>query len=176
VNRWLARVLGALQLDPVVFEEVEHDHSAGPQALLVVLLASLAGGVGNLLAAALLGETARPLEMLLLMAAAFTVAWLVWSFVMMAVGTSIFGGVADMGEMQRTLGFAAAPGLLMILPGLGLVVGVVWSLVAMVIAVRQALDFSTGRAIWTVVVGAIATALVLLPAGCFVARHATPSG
>lgn len=168
------RVLRALQLDPELFEEVEHDHSAGPQALLVVLLSSLAGGLGNLLATALLGERARPLEMLLVMAAGFTVAWLVWSFVMMAVGTSLFGGVADMGEMQRTLGFAAAPGLLMILPGLGLVLGVVWSLVAMVIAVRQALDFSTARAIWTVVVGAVATALVLLPAGCFVAQQVGP--
>ena len=172
MSRWLERVLRALQLDPRLFEEVEHDHSAGPQALLVVLLASLAGGVGNLLAAALLGETARPLEMLLIMAAGFAVAWLVWSFVMMAVGTSLFGGVADMGEMQRTLGFAAAPGLLMVLPGLGLVLGVVWSLVAMVIAVRQALDFTTGKAVGTVVVGALAMALLVLPAGCFVAQHA----
>jgi hypothetical protein len=162
------RVLRALRLESDVFEEVEHDHSAGGQALLVVVLASLAGGTGNLIAAHLLGSTEIAWSSLLVIAAGFLVAWVAWSFLTMAIGTALFGGRADMGEMQRVLGHAAAPGLLMIIPGLGLIVGVPWSLIAMVIAVRQACDFSTARAVGTVLTGAVATALLLIPAACLV--------
>jgi hypothetical protein len=66
------------------------------------------------------------------------------------VGTKLFPGKntqADMGQMLRTMGFAQSAGLfnvLGIIPFLGwlirLVVGI-WVLVAMVIAVRQALDY-----------------------------------
>lgn len=167
-RRWMRRVVRVFELDPEVFEEVEHDHFAGPQAFATVLLASLAGGVGNVGAAILLGERQRPFEMMLVEIAGFVVAWVVWSFLMMAVGT-LFGGVADMGETLRALGFASAPGLLMIVPGVGLVIGVPWALVAMVVAVRQALDFTTGKALGTVAVGAFVAALILLPAGCLVA-------
>jgi hypothetical protein len=163
------RIQRVLVLDPQVFEDVEHDHTAGPQALAVVLAASLAGGFGSLAAHALLGRGSRGgLEWtaMLVLAAFFFVAWIAWSYVTLAVGTLLFGGVADAGELQRTLGFAAAPGLLMVLPGLGVIVGLPWSLVAMVIAVRQALDFTTARALGTVAVGALVLALVVVPAAC----------
>jgi len=144
----------AMQLDAELFEEVEHDHHAGAQALIVVLLASACGGAGNVAAASLLGFGEGGPASVIVLAAAFFVAWLAWSYVTMAVGTTLFGGRADMGEMRRALGFAAAPGLLMLVPGLGVLVGVPWSLVAMVIAVRQALDFTTRKALATVAVGA----------------------
>jgi hypothetical protein len=171
VNQWLSRIARVMRLDPTVFEEVEHDHSAGPQAFAVVLTSSLAGGAGNLAAAWLLeGSPASP-AVLLIEAAGFVVAWIAWSFVTLAVGTTCFRGCADMGEMQRALGFAAAPGILMLLPGLGTIVGIPWALVAMVIAVRQALDMDTRRALGTVAVSAVVMALVLLPAGCFLGQH-----
>lgn len=165
------RVVRAIRLDPDVFEEVEHDHGAGGQALLVVVLASVAGGIGNLLAAAILGSDAIAWSSLLVIAAGFLVAWVAWSFLTMAIGTVLFGGRADMGEMQRALGFAAAPGLLMIIPGLGVMVGLPWSLVAMVIAVRQACDFTTARALWTVATGTLVMAIVVLPAGYLLASR-----
>ena len=130
MSRWLDRVHRALRLDSELFEEVEHDHSAGSQALLTVLAASACGGLGNLGAAWILGLRPSPWPSLIVMVAGFVVTWLVWSFVTMAIGTSVFGGRADMGEMQRSLGFAAAPGLLMLIPGLGVLIGVPWSLMA----------------------------------------------
>lgn len=171
MNQWISRIVRVLRLDATVFEEVEHDHSAGPQAFAVVLASSLAAGLGNMGAAWLLeGEAASP-AVLVIEAAGFVVAWIAWSFATLAVGTTCFRGCADMGEMQRALGFAAAPGLLMALPGLGTIVGVPWALAAMVIAVRQALDMDTGRALGTVAVSAVVMALVLLPAGCFLSQH-----
>lgn len=155
MKRFVPRVRRALSLDAELFEEVEHDHRAGIQAMLLVLAASTCAGIGNVTAAHFLGVKEAGPASVALLAAAFLVAWLAWSFVTMAVGTLFFGGRADMGEMQRALGFAAAPGLFMLVPGLGVLVGVPWSLVAMVIAVRQACDFTTRRALATVLVGAL---------------------
>jgi hypothetical protein len=163
VGTLLPRVRRALRLEADLFEEVEHDQSAGGQALIIVLGASLAGGIGNILAAAALGLHQLGAASLVILAAAFLVAWLAWAFVTMTVGTLLFGGVADMGELQRTLGFAAAPGLLMLVPGVGAIIGIPWSLVAMVIAVRQALDFTTRRALATVGVGSLVMAIAVLP-------------
>jgi hypothetical protein len=163
VRRLPSRIARALQLDADLFEEVEHDHGAGGQAVIVVLLASFCGGAGNMAAAALLGGETAGAATLAILAAAFLVAWLAWSFATMAVGTMLFGGRADMGEMQRALGFAAAPGLLMLVPGLGAIVSIPWSLVAMVIAVRQACDFTTRRALATVAVATIVMLVVVLP-------------
>jgi len=163
VGKLLPRLRRALRLEADLFEEVEHDHSAGGQALIIVLGASLAGGIGNILAAAALGLQQFGAASLVILAAAFLVTWLAWAFVTMSVGTLLFGGVADMGELQRTLGFAAAPGLLMLVPGVGAIIGIPWSLVAMVIAVRQALDFTTRRALATVGVGSLVMAVAVLP-------------
>lgn len=169
--QWIDRVSRALRLDSELFEEVEHDYSAGAQALFTVLAASACGGIGNLAAAWLLGLRPSPWPSLIMMVAGFLVSWIVWSFVTMAIGTSVFGGSADMGEMQRALGFAAAPGLLMLIPGLGVLVGVPWAMMAMVVGVRQALDFDTRRAIGTVLLGVLAMTFVLLPTGCWLHAH-----
>jgi hypothetical protein len=171
VHQWINRITRALRLDSELFEEVEHDYSAGSQALMTVLAASACGGVGNLAAAWILGLRPNPWPSLIMMVAGFLVAWIVWSFVTMAIGTSIFGGRADMGEMQRALGFAAAPGLLMLIPGLGVLIGVPWAMMAMVVGVRQALDFDTRRAIGTVLLGALAMTFVVLPTGCWLHAH-----
>ena len=166
-----SRLRRAMWLDPELFEEVEHDHGAGAQALLVVLLASLAGGVGNLLAMALLRGQDVAWSSLLVISAGFFVSWVAWSFITTAIGTSLLGGHSDMGEMQRALAFAAAPGLLMLVPGLGVMVGIPWSLVAMVIAVRQACDFTTARALATVLIGVAVLAIILVPAACVMASR-----
>jgi len=91
------------------------------------------------------------------------VGWFLWAVVTWLIGTRLLpepGTSADLGQMLRTIGFSAAPGLLNVLgiiPLLGLLVSfvaAVWQLVAMVVAVRQALDYrSMGRAILVCVIG-----------------------
>ena len=78
---------------------------------------------------------------------------------------------ADVGELLRTIGFAATPGLLRLLGIMPAVtvpvfaVTAVWMLAAMVVAVRQALDYrSTGRAVAVCVLGwilSLAIAIIL---------------
>ncbi len=80
------------------------------------------------------------------------VGWIVWAMTTFAVGTRVFNGTTDVGEMLRVLGFAQAPRVIGVIPFLG-PVAAVWVLVASVVAIREGLDFSTGRAIGTAVGG-----------------------
>jgi hypothetical protein len=144
------RMVGAARLDIAVFEEVEHDETATVQAAGVVAMVAVFMALG--------GTGAGPIGMLTA-AGAQLFGWVVWAGLTHFIGTRIFGGTATWGELLRTLGFAQAPGVLallaivplvgwMILPVLG-----IWMLVAGVIAVRQALDVDTGKAIFTVAIG-----------------------
>jgi hypothetical protein len=158
------RMLGAAKLDAATYEEVEADTTATPQAMLVVVLASVASGLGVLRAVGVGG--------LLMGALASLIGWYVWAFITYFVGTRFLPGPktqADMGQLLRTIGFSAAPGLIMVLgviPGLYrplFVVATLWMLVTMVVAVRQALDYeSTGRAVAVCVIGLICRLLVLV--------------
>jgi hypothetical protein len=149
------RMVGAAKLDPSTYEEVEADATATPQAMLVVVLANLAAGVGALRLVGIGGLLVATLVSL--------IGWFAWAFVTYFVGTRFLAGPrtqADVGQLLRTLGFSASPGLIRVLgiiPGLNTVVSfiaAVWMLVAMVIAVRQALDYdTTGRAVAVCLIG-----------------------
>src|SRR4029453_6141744 len=152
------RLLGAARLDSAAYEEVEADTSSTGQAILVVALAAIAAGIATYDQAGTPGIGVGAVGAL--------VAWFVWAYLVWLLGTKLLpepGTQADVGQVVRTTGFSAAPGLLIVLaiiPAIAGIVGVVtnlWMLVAMVIAVRQALDFSsTGRAILVTVLGFIA--------------------
>ena len=151
------RMIGTARLDARIFEEVEADTSATRQALSVVLLVALATGIASIGTIGLFG---------LLAGVIVSVAgWVIWAWIVYFIGTKILPENethADWGQLARSLGFAQSPGVLRVfgvVPGVGgiifLVVSV-WMLVAMVIAVRQALDYtSTLRAIGVVLIGFI---------------------
>ena len=162
------RMVRAAKLDPQLYEEVEADKGALGQALGVVVLASIAGGVGSGGLGGLSG--------FFIGTAAALIGWFVWAALTYFIGTRILPEPdtrADLGELLRTIGFASSPGLLRVL---GLIPGVtrivflisgIWMLVAMIIAVRQALDYrSTLRAVGVCVIGwivqIVATLLVVL--------------
>jgi hypothetical protein len=150
---FVERMVGAAKLDVRVYEEVEADRSATPQALAVVVLSAVAGGIG-------MGAGIRGLVVGTI---AGLVGWAAWAWLIYFIGTRWLpepDTKADIGELLRTIGFATSPGILRvagIVPILGpivIVVSAVWTLVAVVVAVRQALDYrSTGRAIGVCVIG-----------------------
>lgn len=144
------RMLAAARIDPAIYNEVEHDTTATGQAAGVVTIVAVCSAIG----AAQAGVTA-----MLGGVVAALVGWLIWSAVTYLIGDKILGGTATWGELLRALGFAQAPGVLYvlaILPLMGwlvrLVVGV-WILVCGIVALREALDFGTGKAILTAVLG-----------------------
>jgi len=157
------RMIRAARLDASLYEEVEADKDALGQAAVVVLLSSVAGGIGSLVHGGLSG--------LVLGVVASLIGWYLWAYITYLVGAKLFPEPqteADMGQLLRTTGFASSPGLIRVLgiiPGLtGIVffVALVWMLIAMVIAVRQALDYnSTLRAVGVCAVGWLALVAVL---------------
>ncbi len=158
------RMLRAAKLDAQLYEEVEADKGAMGQATAVVLLSSLAAGIGNLSNGGMLGIAVGAFGAL--------VSWYIWAYLTYFIGTRLLAEPqtrADAGELLRTIGFSSAPGVIRVLgivPGLhALVFGVaaIWMLVAMVIAVRQALDYhSTGRAVGVCAIGWVVQAAILV--------------
>lgn len=165
------RMIRAARLDPTVFNELEADLSASGQALLVVILASLATGIGNGIRLSTSGYPGQAVAGLIVGLIMALIAFAVFVTLVYFVGTRLFGGTATPGEILRTLGFAYTPQLLgffafiPILGGLAAFIGTVWSWVAGVIAIREALDFDTGKAILTIIVAAIVVVVVLAIVG-----------
>lgn len=163
MNPLLDRMLRAAKLDPHLYEEVEADKDLFGQAVLVVVLASVAAGLGNIAQGGAAG--------VLLMTVLALVSWLIWAYLTYIIGTKLLPTAntkADYGQLLRTIGFSSAPGtirVLGIIPGLAGIVFTaanIWMLVAMVIAVRQALDYeSTLRAVGVCLIGWLIQALLL---------------
>jgi hypothetical protein len=158
----IKRMMRAARLDAAVYEEVEADSSATVQAMAVVVLVALATGIGAFGKGGLVG--------LVVGIPASIGLWAVWAWITYLVGTTILKSTeteANWGQLARTLGFAQSPGVLKVvgfIPGIGplfFVIASIWQLVTMVIAIRQALDFtSTWRAVGVALVGFIPYALV----------------
>jgi hypothetical protein len=158
----LDRAIGAARLDIPTYEEVEADRNATGQAAIVVAVAAVCSAIGSM------GHGTSGMVGGLIMA---IIGWLVWSGVTYLIGTMFFGGTADWGELLRTIGFAQAPGvfyILGIIPILGGLVRfavMIWILVAGIVAIRQALDVSTGKAVLTAIVGWLALLIPMMLLG-----------
>jgi hypothetical protein len=158
------RIIRAAKLDVNLYEEVEADKGAMGQAMGIVILSSVAAGVGTISRGGFGGILMGTLSAL--------IGWYVWAYVTYLIGTKLLPVPetrADPGQLLRTIGFSSSPGLIRlvgIIPGLtGLVffVASIWMLVAMVIAVRQALDYkSTWRAVGVCAIGWIIQSLILV--------------
>ena len=169
------RMVRASKLDINLYEEVEADKSSMGQAITVVVLSSVASGIGTI---GILG-----IQGLVIGTISALIGWLVWAYLTYLIGTKLLPEPqtkADVGELLRTIGFSSAPGVLRIfgfIPLIGAIVTFVagiWMLVAMIIAVRQALDYkSTWRAIGVCVIGFVIYLVIIavifsvlgLPAG-----------
>ncbi len=167
MNGIVERMIRASRLDPALYEEVEADPSTMGQAVAVVIISSVAAGLGSALAGGFAGLLGGTLMALL--------GWFLWSLVVYLIGTRALPEPqteADYGQLLRTIGFSSAPGVLMLfafIPYLGWVIGLgvrIWMLVAMVVAIRQALDYrSTGRAVVVALLGWLAYLLLAVVLG-----------
>ena len=164
MNQLLDGMIRAARLDVNFYEQVEADKGALGQAMAVVVLSSVAAGIGSVGQAGVVGIFTGTIIAL--------VGWYVWAYLTYFIGTKFLAEPqtkADHGELLRTIGFSSSPGVIRILgiiPGLNAIVNLVagiWMLVAMVVAVRQALDYSsTGRAIGVCIIGWIVQMVILV--------------
>jgi hypothetical protein len=157
------RMLRAAKLDVDLYEEVEADQSTMGQAVGVVVLSSLAAGIGS--------TTTQGVGGIVIVTLAALASWYIWAYLTYFIGTRWLPEPqtrADHGELLRTIGFSSSPGVIRVLgviPGLTdmvFFVASVWMLVAMIIAVRQALDYeSTLRAVGVCAIGWVIQGLIL---------------
>jgi hypothetical protein len=160
------RMIRAAKLDRELYEEVEADAGATSQALGVVVLASLAAGIG--------AAGGEPVVIIASILSAL-LGWLLWAVLTWVIGAKLLPAPetnASFGQLLRTTGFSASPGILRVagvIPLLGPFVMIatgVWMLAAMVVAVRQALDYtSTARAFAVCLIGwLVQVACLVVPA------------
>ena len=158
------RIIRASKLDSNLYEEVEADKSALGQAMAIVVFSSIAAGIGLYKTGGFSGIITGTMASL--------ISWYIWAYLTYFIGTKFLpepNTEADLGELLRTIGFSTSPGLLRVfyfIPGVGVLMFVIaslWMLVAMVIAVRQALDYnSTLRAVGVCVIGYIIQIVVFM--------------
>ncbi|MEX1347550.1 MAG: YIP1 family protein [Desulfobacterales bacterium] len=156
------RIIRAAKLDVDLYEEVEADKGAMGQAMGVVVLSGVAAGIGSVGTSGIAG--------ILFGTIAALVGWYIWAYVTYFVGTKFLPEPqtkADHGELLRTIGFSSSPGILRVLGIIPFFYGIIflitgiWMLVAMIIAVRQALDYkSTLRAVGVCVIGWIIQGII----------------
>jgi hypothetical protein len=168
---FVKRLIGATALEAATYEEIEADRTSTGQAMGVVLMSAAAAGIGA-------RGFGAPLSVLPTIAIVALLAWASWSMLTYQIGVRLLAGPdthADVTELLRTIGFASAPGLLRVLgvvpaltaPVFGLTT--VWMLLAMMVAVRQALDYtSTARALAVCVLGCVLTLAFVLVLGLVV--------
>ena len=157
------RIIRAAMLNANLYEEVEADKSALGQAMLVVVLSSVAAGIGSISTGSISGIIWGTVLAL--------ISWLIWSYLTYFIGTKLLPSPitrADYGELLQTIGFASSPGFIRIL---GIIPGItqlvffiagIWMFIAMVIAVRQALDYpSTLRAVVVCILGWVIQTIVM---------------
>lgn len=164
MQKYIDRMVRAAKLDINLYEEVEADKGAMGQAIGVVVLSSIAAGIGSIGTIGVKG--------IIIGAITALIAWYVWAYLTYFIGAKILPEPqtkADHGELLRTIGFSSSPGLirvLAIIPGISgiiFVIASIWMLAAMVIAVRQALDYqSTLRAVGVCIIGWVIQAIILM--------------
>ena len=160
----ISRMMRAASLDSHLYEEVEADSSAILQALLIVILVSIVRGISTLT------EADNALSGIGIGVVGGLISWSVWAFITYIIGVKLLRTEAtnsSWGELARVTGFAQTPGLLFILvliPVVGQYLALpvlLWQLVAMVVGIRQALDYtSTLRAVSVVLIGFVVVVII----------------
>ena len=164
MNQLLDGMIRAAKLDVSFYEKVEADKGFFRQAMAVVVLSSIAAGIGSVGQDGVVGIFSGTIAALS--------SWYIWAYLTYFIGTKFLAEPqtkADLGELLRTIGFASSPGVIRIfciIPGAELIVNSVagvWMLVAFVVAVRQALDYSsTVRSVAVCTIGFVVQIVIML--------------
>ena len=158
-NSMIANVRRAMSLDRTFYQEVAYDERYSREALMVVIVAAVATGIGGFLGGVFRLDFVGAFIGLIVGVLLAVAGYYIWAYVVQFVGKSMFQGQATASQLLRTLGYAYGPtalGIFSFIPcigGLIALIGGIWSLVCGFFAVREAHKLSDGQTIVTVVVG-----------------------
>jgi hypothetical protein len=166
LNLMFKRIMRAALLDREFYKEAEADTSLNQEALIIVVIVSVASAIGSFIVGLFAGRPGAAFLALIVNAAIGVGNYYLWAYVTHYIGTNLFDGDADPGELLRVLGYASGPrllGLLIFIPCIGPVIalaGAIWSLVTGFYGVREALDLETLETLITVFLGWLAVLLI----------------
>ncbi len=153
------RMVRAVQADVALYEEAEHSPSLTQEAYTIVGIVAAINAVVALLYGIVTGDFGGAILSAIFAAIVAFGGYLLWAYLSYYIGTNFFDGTADVGELQRTLGYAWTPQILVaalgLIPFLGACLGLIpaiWSIYLGIVAIRQALDVDTTKAVLTAVV------------------------
>jgi hypothetical protein len=162
------RMMRAAKADKDLFEEVEHDTTATSQAMMVVAIVAIAGGIGGAIGGLLYGghPNSGPLGIVAGVASSL-IGWGVFSGVAFFVGSKLFAADVTWEELLRTLGFAYTPSIVAIVGWVPVIGGILviaaafWGLYVAFVAIRSALDLSNGKTAVTILLSIIPAAIII---------------
>jgi len=166
MNVVIKRIMRAVMLDREFFKEAEADTSLNQEALVIVVIVSVVSGIGAFLSSVMAQSFGRAILALLVTTGLGVANYYIWAYVTHFIGTNMFKGEADPGELLRVLGYASAPRLLELLrfiPCVGWLIslaGGIWALVVGFFGVQEALDLDTTETLVTVVLGWFAILII----------------
>ncbi len=156
-----SRMIRAIKAEPQLYEEVEHDQKANMEVVLIVGIIAVAQAIGLSLERIILNAPLSGILLQSIIGLVGTVIGIaVWSYLLYFVGTKGFQGKATVGEVWRTAGYARSPGVFYIIPIVGQL-AIIWMIYTSVIAARQALDVSTGKAVLASIISFIPFVVIL---------------
>jgi hypothetical protein len=163
IKLFLNRIYRSAKIDPEVFDEVQKDKNATVAAGIVVILSSLAAGIG----ASHLGAVNFFLAPVLSL-----VTWFVWAYIVYFVGVKLFPDTKTKTthlSLLRSIGFSSAPGMIRIfgfsedLMPVTFIGSAFWMLACMVVAVKQTLNYkSLWKALGVVIIAWFVQAFALI--------------
>lgn len=159
------RMIRATRADVTLYEEAEATPALQNEAITIVAIVAAISALGSLVVSAATGGLGgEAIVGAIFQFIAAMAGYFLWSYIAFFVGTNLFKGTADYGEVLRTIGYAQSPNVLGFIPCIGFLAAL-WSLWLSVVAIRQALDFDTGKAVLTSIVGFIAYIVLLAIVG-----------
>jgi hypothetical protein len=151
-----------------LYEEVEHDPGATVEAVIVVAAVAVSSGIGLAIGRIAAGHSAGALGGLIGGILSGLIGWAVFAGVTYFIGKNLFHADATWEEVLRTLGYAYSPQIVSFLTGIPILGGIlalalaIWVLYLVFIAIRSALDISTGQTIATILLSIIPSAIIFI--------------
>ncbi len=148
MNIFFRRIIRAAKLDYNLYEEAKKDIKLLPQAAAVVILSIVATVIGSFSKIGKEGILGGIFFGIII----GLIIWYILAMFTYLIGTKLFPESrtkSNLGELLRTIGFSNAPGLICVFGVIGTLQRLVfslaaaWMLVAMVIAVKCALNYES---------------------------------
>ena len=181
------RIIGALELERPIFDEVRRDPSAMPQAAIIVAVSGFASGLGTYLGdqnqsvtiddrtyevggSVFIGIVAGGLNIVVGL-----IGWVVLALIYRFVALRMLGSSETnitWQEVARPIGFGSAPSLfslalvIPLLGGLASFVGGIWAFAAQIVALSETFSVSKWRAFGIIVLTALLFVAVIAVLGC----------